>query len=234
MSFLLYADSIPITKKISVKIPTVGEIIENEEEYYEAVTAVTATPSDMMVQLDDMGIDFTQISEFELFCMLFSSLHGKNTHLLFGELDLSDFKLAANSQNETVVLRDETEDINIDKSVHHKISNALRQINFIEKAVKRPANEEAKKFLIERARIKQNRAKPHQSQLEELIVAMVNTGQFPYNFETVKSISIYQFNASIRQIVKKDNYDNIMTGCYAGTVNIKDIHPRQLNWLSNK
>lgn len=233
---LLYSKHIDITDKIKIYIPSVGEVFDNEDEYYRLVALMTATPFEMMVQLEDMGIDFTTISEFELFCLLFSEIQKADTHLLFDGLDLSNFRFAVNESNGHILLRDEVQSISIDKAIHSKIGRALREINFFEKNDKRPANEEAKQFLLERTRIKQQRAlrKMKKSQLEDLILAMVNTSEYHYNFDSTRELSIFQFNASVRQVIKKINYDNTMIGCYAGTVNAKDLNPDQLNWLTNK
>lgn len=77
---LLYKDWCPINQYISVKIPSVREIIKNEDEYYSMATMLTSMPIDMMVQLDDNNIDFTAINEYDLFLLLFKSLQ-KKIHL---------------------------------------------------------------------------------------------------------------------------------------------------------
>lgn len=232
----LYARDYPVNDKISIAIPTVGEILEDERAYYNLIMAVTATPSDFMVQLDEAKIDFSKISAFDMFVMLFDGLKSVDTHLVFGDLDLSKFKVAVNTQNGTIVLRDEDNDITIDRAIHDQICRVIRKINHLEKNDRKPANEEAKKYMIERAKIKQLRAsrKPWVSQLEDLIVAMVNTEHYKYGYEETLSLTIYQFNASVYQIIKKVNYDDIMIGCYAGTINMKEISQDQLNWLTSK
>ena len=72
---LLYKREIAINDGIKIVVPTVGEILENEDGYYGMVSALTAMPIDMMVQLDDMGLDFTKINDYQLFLMLFSGLN---------------------------------------------------------------------------------------------------------------------------------------------------------------
>lgn len=62
---------IPDTK-LSIRIPTVGEILDDEFTYYSIISSLTATPYQYMVQLDDMGVDFTTITDYQLFVMLFS------------------------------------------------------------------------------------------------------------------------------------------------------------------
>lgn len=236
---LLYARDFPISdknNKIRIVVPTVGEILENEDLYSGLVTAVTATPSDFMVQLDDFGIDFSTISSFDLFLLLFKSIQESDTRLIFGDLDLSKFKKVVNCQNGNIVLRDAENDITIDRAIHDQICRLLRKINHLEKHDKKPANDEAKKYMLERARIKQRRAarRRNKSQLEDLIIALVNTEQYKYDFEGTLGLTIYQFNACVYQIIKKINYDNTMIGCYSGTVNIKELSQDDLNWLSTK
>ena len=49
-----------------------------------------------------------------------------------------------------------------------------------------------------------------------------------------RELSIYQFNESVRQIIKKIDYDNKMHGIYAGTVSAKDLSQDDWNWLTHK
>ncbi len=233
---LLYQRSVPVTDKISVVIPSVGEVIDNEDTYYGLVNIMTAIPIDMMVPLDDAGIDFTKISDYELFLLLFRELQEQDTSLLFGDLDLKKFTLSVNGQNGDFALIDGENGIRIDKGVYWQIAATLRKIHHLEKNRRRPANEEAKAYLLERARIKMARDKKRMkdSQLESLIIAMVNTEQFKYDFDSVRTLSIFQFNESVRQIIKKVDYDNRMFGVYSGTISTKDLSQDDLNWLNNK
>ena len=233
---LLYKNQIAINSKISVYIPTIGEILADEDGYYSLVSLFTAAPVDYLVQLDDAGIDFTSIDEWQMFVIYFNGLKKKDCSLILGDLDLSKFEIGVNEQNGQVVLLDTTSDMKIDRELHAQIANALRKIHHLEKNRRRPANDDAKKYMIERARKKMKRRqnKVEDSHLESLIIAMVNTEQFKYDFEGTLELSIYQFNESVRQIIKKVDYDNRMYGIYAGTVNAKDLNPDDLNWLIHK
>lgn len=233
---LLYKKQYPINDSISIVIPSVGQILDNEDGYYGLVSILTATPVDLMVQLDDAGIDFTSINEYELFLLMFDGLKSQNTSLVFGDLDLSKFKMAVNEQNGNIVLLDEEHDITIDRVIHSQIAGVLRKIHHLEKNRRKPANIEAKEYMLKRARdkMKRHRNRKEASQLESLIIAMVNTEQYKYDFEGTRELSIYQFNESVRQVIKKVDYDNRMYGVYAGTVNVKDLSQDDLNWLTHK
>lgn len=236
MKSLLYEDSLRINDYLEVKIPTVREILDNEEQYYGIVSSLVATPFDMMVQLDDAGIDFTQIDDYELFLMMFRTIRTQDTSLIFGDLDLSAFEPAINEETNMIVLIDQNTGAIIDKPIYFKIASALRKIHHLERNRKKAGNGEARRYLLERARakLKRQRRKQYDSQLDPLIIAMVNTQEFKYNYEETKALSIFQFNESVIQIVKKVDYLNKMHGVYSGTVSVKDLKQEDLNWLTHK
>lgn len=235
MASKLYQRSIEISDAISIAVPTVGQIIDNEDDYYQVVCMMVATPYDMMVQLDDAHIDFTKIDDYELFILLFENLRAMDTSLVFGELDLSGMKVARFEGTGELILTDEERGITIDRVVHAKLCDSIRGMLHMEKNNKKPGNEETRKYLIERERKRQKRAKGKRkdSQLENYIVALVNTGEFPYNYETVRDITIYQFYASLSQIAHKIKYDNTMVGYYAGTIKFEDLAPADRTWIQN-
>lgn len=233
---LLYKNQIAINDSISIVIPKVGEIIDDEDTYYNLISILTAMPIDYMVLLDDAGIDFTTINAYQMFIMLFRSVQERDTRLVFGDLDMSKFEMAVNEQNGNVVLLDKEHDIVIDRAIHGQIAGVLRKIHHLEMNRRKPANEEAKKYMLERARAKlaRNKNRAQDSKLEPLIVAMVNTEQYKYDFESTRELSIFQFNESVRQIIKKVDYDNKMYGVYSGTINAKELSQDDLNWLIHK
>lgn len=233
---LLYKREIAINDAIHIVVPTVGEILQDEDGYYGLITLLTSMPIDLMCQLDEIGIDFTSITDYDLFLLLFSGLQTQDTSLVFGDLDLSGFQTAISKQNGKIVLADTENDIVIDRAIYGRIAATLRKIHHLEKNRRKPANEEAKKYMLERARAKQKRRanRVEDSQLESLIISMVNTEQYKYNFESTLGLSIFQFNESVRQVIKKIDYDNRMHGVYAGTIDAKKLSQNDLTWLNCK
>ena len=184
---LLYERELKVNDDISIVIPTVREVLEQEEEYYGLVSLITATPYDMMVQLDDLGIDFREISDYELFLLSFEAIKSADTHLVFGDLDTTGFERMVNTHNGTLALTNKKTGLVIDMAIHYQICEALRAIHHLKKNIKHAGNVEAKDYLLERARkkLKRRRKKAEASQLESLIIALVNTEQFPYKLEEV-------------------------------------------------
>lgn len=220
--------------RLSIKIPTVGEILEDEFTYYSIVSSLTASPFQYMVQLDDMGIDFTTITDYELFKILFLIYAKSDLSLLFGDLDLSDCEIYR-GKNQEEFLYSPGNDIEINEKVYDDIVNIIRTINLFEKVKYKPGNESARKYLLEKERKKQKRnsKKTYEPYLEKLVVALVNSSEFPYNYDSCMDLSIYRFNQSFKQIQHKIAFDNTMIGVYAGTVDTSKLsNTDALSWIS--
>lgn len=232
---LLKLSSVEVVPNLTVRIPTVGEILEDEFHYYNIVSSLTAVPFQYMVQLDDMGIDYTAITEYELFSMLFLGYIQSDLSILFGDLDVSDFKYQT-IDNRMVIISNKN-DIVIDEYVYNKLADTIRKINLFDKVNSKPGNEHMKKYLLEKERkkLKRNAKKPKEAYLEKLVIALVNTSDFPYDYETCMDISIYKFNQSFKQIQHRITFDNTMLGIYSGTVDTsKMINKDALSWISTK
>lgn len=231
---LLKLSSIDIVPKLSIRIPTVGEILEDEEHYYSLVSSLTATPFQYMVQLDDMGIDFTTITDYELFIMLFPLYCKSDLSILFGDLKTSDFDVYMNQENNSKFLYSPSNNIIIDELIYNDLTDTIRKINLFEKDKSKPGNESARKYLLDKERKKQKRnaKKKREPYLEKLVIALVNTSEFPYDYDSCMELSIYKFNQSFKQIQHKIAFDNTMVGVYAGTVDTsKMINKDILSWI---
>lgn len=235
----IYTKQIQITPQIKIKIPTIGEILEfGEDEYFNAVTLLSSTPYQMMVPLDDAGIDFSTITEFELFESLFSTFTQKNIELFMPDISPENYIKGTNTHNGEPVLYDSDHGIIIDKFVCEQITATLRKTHGFKKENKTPGNKAAREYMVERARKKQERAIKEQirqnrgSYLENQIVALVNCRDFKYDFESIKHISIYALTQSIKQIERYLNYNQTMQGIYSGNVDAEKIKLEDIYWLS--
>ena len=239
----LYRREIEITRAIAVRVPMVGEIVGHLEDYYALAALVAATPSDLLVQLDDIGVDWSKLGDFELFCMLWPEVREKQRRnpevfsLVFGDLDVSELEVAEIPGAGRLVIQDPGETIVIDAIVHNRICEALRMVLGLKKNVRAPGNEAARGFILEDERRRQRRAARGQknpaalTQLENAVVSLVNTADFPYDFEGVLGLTILQFNESLRQVARKYAADKLYIGVYAGTVDAKKLDNDDLTWM---
>lgn len=230
----LKLSSIDVLPNLSIRIPTVGEILEDEFTYYNIITSLTASSFQYMVQLDDMGIDFTTISDYQLFMMLFFVYVKSDLSILFKDLDTSDFIVKHEGNSE--FLYSPSNNIEINEKVYNDIVDVIRKINLLEKVKYKPGNEAARKYLLEKERKKQKRnaKKKQEPYLEKLVIALVNTAEFPYDYDSCMDLSIYKFNQSFKQIQHKIAFDKTMIGVYAGTVDHSKLSKDNLTWIPNK
>ena len=232
---LLKLSSVEILPNLSIRIPTVEEILEDEFSYYGIIHSLTASPFQYMVQLDNIGIDFTTISDYQLFMMLFTVYAKSDLSIIFGDLDTSDFIVQGKENCE--FLYSTKNKLEINEEVYHDIVNTIRKINLLEKVNYKPGNESARKYLLEKERKKQKRnAKQKQEPyLEKLVISLVNTSEFPYDYDSCMDLSIFKFNQSFKQIQHKIIFDNTMIGVYAGTVDTSKLSNKDiLSWIPNK
>ena len=197
----LYARTIPVNNKIEIQVPTLREILSDEDGYLAVVQALTSTPYEMMLWLEDTkNINFTTVDRYDLFCMMFEDLKHMDTSKVFGDLDLSQFHSVVQYYGQTYEIEfvDKKNGIKIDRMIYEQIRAILCDLHQIEPEEKKAANNAARKYLLDKARRKAKRAasKKRQSQLETLIVALVNTSECSYNFETILDLTIYQFKKS--------------------------------------
>ena len=240
---LLNKQSVEVTDQITLRIPTVGEILDNENAYFSLISIMTSTPFQYMVQLDDLGIDYTEITDYQMFQLFFPIYAQSDISIIFGDLDLKDIGLYHDHTTNLDVLYSPKSDIKIDEFVYYQMARLMRQVNCIKYERKKPKGEHTKKYLLEKERrhLKnmermKKRKEFEQSEFEKLIVALVNNVHFKYDYDTIRDLSIYNFYQSFQQIQHEINFNNVMRGVYAGTIDTSKLQDRTvLSWIkSNK
>ena len=221
-----------INDSIVIKQPTILQVAEfGEKNFFSMVHTITAIPSDMKANLDDMGLDWMEVEDFELFMMLSQTLTPDKTYLLFGDLDFSKFKPFRHPQNGDIVLADKEAGIIIDQMVYLRIVSYLRKAFNITPKVEKAANKMTKKILIEedRKKIELNKNKPFKSYLLPLISAIkVKQG---YTKDYVLNMGYVEFFDDVARCQVIHNADHLLSACYAGTLDMKKVNKAELNWM---
>ena len=136
-----------VNNQITVHIPTIKEIRgdspillgtdQDEMDFYSLINLFSATSSDIMIELDKIGIDFTTWSDFQTFLMLFSStskdVMREKSCLLFENINLADFEISINKVNELPILYDAVHDIIIDEFIYMQLSTIFCTMHSIQK-----------------------------------------------------------------------------------------------------
>ena len=230
---LYIGDDYIINNQVKVLQPTIRQIAEfGEREFFSVVHTVTAIPSDMKANLDDMGLDWMEVDDFELFVMLSQTLTPDRTRLLFGDLDFSKLRPFNHPHIEgEIILANKEAGILIDKMIYLKIVSYLRKAFNITPKVEKAANKITKRILIEedRKKIEFNKNKPFKSFLLPLI-SSVKVKQC-YTKEYVLNMGYVEFMNDVARLQVIHNADHLLSACYAGTIDMKKINKAELNWM---
>lgn len=229
---LYFGDDYIINDYIKITQPSVGGIVDyGEAQYFSMVHTLTAIPSDMKSQLWDMGLDWTEVDDFELFMMLVQTVTLDKTYILFGDLDFSTLKPFKNNQNGEIVLANKETGVIIDKMIYFRLMSYLRKLHNLKPKVEKAANKMTKKILIDEDRQKLLTAKdkPFKSYLLPLISSVkVKQG---YTKDYVRNMGLYEFFDDVARMQLINNADHLLSGCYAGTIDMKKINKAELNWM---
>lgn len=221
-----------INDKIVIKQPTMRDITDmGEQEYFSMVHTLTANPTSMKAQLDNVGIDWNEIEDFDLFMMLAPNLEKEQTSILLGDLDLSALKPYRNHENGDIVLADPENDIIIDKLIYQRIVDYIRKMHNIKAEVKHAKNKFTKKAMIEydRQQMQANAAKEYKS----YFVPVISTLQCKMGWTKgyILDMGIVEYFEIVARMQIINNADHLLSGVYAGTVDIKKIDKKELNYM---
>lgn len=220
-----------ISDKFIIKQPTIGEICDfGEHKYLSMVSTIVATPFDMILQLTEMGIDFTEITPYQLFCLTSKSLTPDVTSLLFGDLDFTKFQMY--KKNDSIIMVNQ-DGIEINEINYEIFTEYIRRIHCIPKQkFTSVANDFAKNELIKEAQMEKWKRKniKFKSTYLPLISSLVNHEGFKYRWDNVWDMKIYAFFDSVQRIQLHENSSHLYTGIYNGCVEFDKVK-KDLNWM---
>lgn len=228
---LLLGEEYEVTEHIKIRQPTLREIAQfGEQRYMSMLSAFVCSPFDMIVQLDEIGIDFTTITAYNLFCLMVTSQSKSETSILFGDTDFTQYILV-NTKNGIQLMHKESV---ISEPVYNIIASCLRKMNNLAPPkYKKVGNELTKKKMIEFAYtdLRNAKRKKHKSNLAAMISAATNHPYFKYGINEVGNVKVYAFFDAIKRIGMNENRQNLLTAIYSGNIDSSKINKRDYEWL---
>ena len=234
--------SVKINDYITIRQPTVDEIVGyGDSKYYSMVYTLCSVGADLKWQLDDIGIDYTQIGDYDLFCGILSrGFNVGKTKILFGDrIDFSKMQLMYNTKIEEKVLvqpLDNENIVQIDRRVYSQIVDTLRKMHRLKRNNETPGNEATRQILIEDAReeYESNKDKPAESYLLPLMSTLANSAGSGRDEDTVGLLKIYPFMDSVARVKKIKNAELLLQSGYSGFgVDLKKINKDEINFMGD-
>lgn len=233
---ILRGAPISICDGITVYQPTIGDIADaGGQDFFGAIWQLCSSAYDMPSLFDDMGLDFMEIDDWTYFRMMSRAYTPEQTSLILGDLDLSSFQEMVRTLDDgksDVVLYDGS--IIIDENIYRALIYVLREMIGFAHQGKKAGNNATKKILImDDRKHRKRKAKKNESDsmIFDMVVSLVNTEEFFYDYDTVYDLTFYQLLKSFTQIQGKKAAVALMQGSMSGFVDTKGISPLDMTWV---
>lgn len=231
--FLYFGDDYVINDKIKLSQPTIGDVVDyGEASYFSMIYQLCAIPSDVKSILwDQMGVDWTQIEDFELFTLFSQTMTPDRTGIIFGDLDFSKMKPYKHPQNDEIVLADKESGVIIDKLIYMRMMTFLRKLHNITPKPEKAKGKRARQAMIDEDRRNRelNKDKPFRSYLLPLISAIkVKQG---YTRDYVRNMGLFEFFDDVSRAQVIDSANHLLNGAYSGMADLSKVPKEQFNWM---
>jgi hypothetical protein len=245
---VISGEPIVISDLLTIYQPTIRQISRmGEQKFLNTVWSMCSCAWDMPSAFDDMGIDFMSVPDWEFFRQTVRSFGVENTKLIFGDLDFSklqpmEFKGEDNTEPQIVLVNLEPITVNgkdyeplqyfFTEDLYKKAIPYVREmIGFTHKG-RKAGNRATAKILIMDDRRQRERHKndPYESMFHNGIISLVNTEEFPYTYDTVLDLTVYQFTKSLIQIQGKKQACAMLQGSMSGFVDTSKIPSSSFQW----
>lgn len=255
---LFFGDPYQVSDKIQVLQPTIGGILEydkqfGESEFWAMLNVFIGNTTSYRLLLWDMGVDWNEITDFQLFSLLIKTLKVENTAILFGDLDLSSFDSYIktlpnegdednkNEDNENdsekekqeIILYQPELDIEINEEIYNNIALYIRTMFNIFPKVEKARGKTTKRWIIEEDRMNLANAKKENttSTFLPLIESCCCHAGFKYKKNELREVGIFEFMRSVQRLQIYESTTALLKGMYSGFIDTKGIDKEEFDFM---
>lgn len=224
----------PISDTITIHQPTIGDFIKyGEPTVYGAVMPFIVNPTAIRVQLWDMNIDWNKITDFQLFSMLLRTINSEYSHIIFGDLDFSKFRMVAQDDNiEDFVLYNPESNIVIDEELYLALAKYIQAMFCVTLKVEKAKGKFLKEEIIRADRFEMAHKKDkNESNLSTMISFCLNHPGFKYKLNELEDVGIYVFLDCVNRLQIYESTSALMKGAYSGFCDTSKIDKEQFNFM---
>ena len=240
-------DNVP--GKVVVYSPTIGDIIEmGEKKFYQTLNIFIANTTTYRFVLWDMGIDWNEYGDFDLFIMLSSQIDPDVSKLLFGDLDFKKFVPLMVTKQPTEedpepkpypILWDDKDEIEINYDVYNHFAQYIRTMFNIFPEEKITSDNTLKSWYIKKDRREFERRKQKMekgdiessSSIQALISSCINHPGFKYSLKDLKHVGVAEFYDSVKRLQVYEQSTALMKGMYSGFVDGSKLKATDYNFM---
>lgn len=226
--------------EVTVLSPTIGDLIKiGEEKFFSTLNLFVANTTSYRLFLWDQGIDWNEISDFELFCMIYRNIDPDISKLLFGDLDFSLFEVKVLNVDETtkkLVMANATQNVEIDEDVYQNIHQYFQCMFNMHPEDLLTTETRMKNWWIAKDRREYDRRQQKKDNekgysLQPVISALVNHPGFKYKLQELREVTVSEFYDSVKRLQIYEQSTALLKGMYGGMISGKDIDPESYNFM---
>lgn len=225
--------------KIQINQPTIGDVVRfGEKPFYSTLSIFVTNTTTYRLTLWEMGLDWNEVSDFELFIMLKNGINADASALMFGDLDWSKFELSQKTigEEKKIILYDAENGIEINEEVYFHISQYLRAVFNMTPEEKITTDKILRQWYItkdQRQKAIDEEKGEEPTSIQSIISACVNHPGFKYNLEELKNVGVCQFYDSVKRIQVYENTTALLGGMYSGMIDSSRLKESDYNFMKN-
>ena len=252
---LLVGRDVKINNYITLKVPTVKEILKyGQNKYFELVSLLTSTSYQHLLYFHENGKDYRDIDDYTVFLLSISQITSEDSYMVFKNLDITKLQLSTkNKENEEdnninntnntfddVVVINKEGEIVIDECTYYIIVDYLREMCGLERIHRIAGNEATYDIYIREARreieierMKKERGINTNSNIDiiyPLISTLCNSVGFKYKHNEIENQSFYLLVDSANRLKAIEHAQNLMRGIYGGTIDPNNVKDKEINY----
>lgn len=224
---------------LTITQPTIGDIIDiGYERFYISLGVLVANTTSYRALLWDFGVNWNDISDFELFRSLYQGIDTDVSKLLFNGLDIKEFILCEKQldDKQQVVLYHKDKQIEIDENVYFHISQYLRNVFQIFPEEKLTSSKMMQEWYIRKdKREQENNEKKNDKSLtnsfQAVISSCVNHPGFKYKLKELNEMGVAEFYDSVKRLQIYESTTALLKGMYSGFVDSSGIKSEDYNFM---
>ena len=234
------------------------------DEYQNYIFMLGYKHFDKMVFLDSIDIDYEEFTNWDIFILIYLYImKDENTPMrdscnegfkFFTGIDfdmyyefgfeklkeevskietfnLNDILNVIHKKSSHFYLKDSSGKIIIDSVVFEDISNVIREINNIDTRQRKFSNSLTKKVAIA---IEKNKMSNSDGLNIFNIARNVAWRNYSISILDIPKLTISQIYDGYKALIDIDNFNNVMSGLYSGTINSKSINVNKIHWANKK
>ena len=230
-----------VVKGITIKQPTIGDILSiGEEKFYSDLSPFLYNSTSIRVMLWELPqrIDWCKVKDIEVFNMLKKIQNTENSaiRLFFPEYKIEYMKLLQYQEEDSdtpqLCLYDEENGFTLKESEYMEIAEYIRTLLNIHPKIEKAKGKTTKQWMIDED--KMNLAQKdikNTSTLLPLISACINHPGFKYKLQELRDVGIYEFMDSVQRLQIYESTRALLGGSYSGFCDMSKIPQDQFNFM---